>query len=280
MGHARQRRPSCFPSVLRSFYAQFGGRPFFCECFLLCSPKNTATATWYQVLVRTRCHTGTHRVSLSASSVCCCEIRRRELAWAFRPICKRVQAWPTLGESTSRVCCLSGVTTLLHLGTSPSEVIVSVSVTYLICSHRSRGTFTEQYISICISVFSVCCREMCLISIVVRTPHCGCGNPTSILGLDTMLHTCAVPSMNRSVREQSSPLGHHSSCEVTLCASRACKRPPCGAISGFYFTAASIMHNLSTSSHTTPIEFTHTEYHQVVEDPSQKTVIDLGSRIP
>ena len=74
----------------------------------------------YLVLVRTRCHTDTHRVSLSASSVCCCEIRRRELAWAFRPICKRVQAWPTLGESTSRVCCLSGVTTLL--GTYSSEV--------------------------------------------------------------------------------------------------------------------------------------------------------------
>ena len=43
--------------------------------------------------------------------------------------------------------------------------------------------------------------------------------------LQYWLQTCAVPSMNRSVREQSSPLGHHSSCEVTLCASRACKKP-------------------------------------------------------
>ena len=39
------------------------------------------------------------------------------------------------------------------------------------------------------------------------------------------------------------------------------------------------MHNLSTSSHATPIEFTHIDYH-LVEDPSQKTVVDLGSRIP
>ena len=97
--------------------------------------------------------------------------------------------------------------------------------------------------------------------------------------LQYWLQTCAVPSMNRSVREQSSPLGHHSSCEVTLCASRACKRPPCGAISGLCFTATSIMHNLSTSLHATPIEFTHIGYH-VVEDPCQKTVVDLGSRIP
>ena len=68
--------------------------------------------------------------------------------------------------------------------------------------------------------------------------------------------------------------------EVTLCASRACKRPPCGATSGFYFTATSIMHNLSTSSHATPIEFTHIDYH-LVQDPSQKskTVVGLGSRI-
>ena len=27
-------------------------------------------------------------------------------------------------------------------------------------------------------------RRSCLISIVVSTPHCGCGNPSSILGLD------------------------------------------------------------------------------------------------
>ena len=39
------------------------------------------------------------------------------------------------------------------------------------------------------------------------------------------------------------------------------------------------MHNLSTSSHATPIEFTHTDYH-LVNDPSQQTVVDLGSRIP
>ena len=65
----------------------------------------------------------------------------------------------------------------------------------------------------------------------------------------------------------------------TLCASRACKRPPCGANSGFYFTATSIVLNLSTSSHATPIEFTHIDYH-LSEDPSQKTVVDLGSRIP
>ena len=39
------------------------------------------------------------------------------------------------------------------------------------------------------------------------------------------------------------------------------------------------MHNLSTSSHATPIEFTHIDYH-LVEDPSQKIVVDLGSRIP
>ena len=39
------------------------------------------------------------------------------------------------------------------------------------------------------------------------------------------------------------------------------------------------MHNLSTSSHATPIEFTHIDYN-LVQDPSQKTVTDLGSRIP
>ena len=39
------------------------------------------------------------------------------------------------------------------------------------------------------------------------------------------------------------------------------------------------MHNLSTSSHATPIEFTHIDYH-LGEDPSQTTVVDLGSRIP
>ena len=39
------------------------------------------------------------------------------------------------------------------------------------------------------------------------------------------------------------------------------------------------MHNLSTSSHATPIEFTHKDYH-LGEDPSQKTAVDLGSRIP
>ena len=138
MGHARKRRPSSLSSVLRSFYAYFGGRRFFCECFLLCSPKIL------QLLpgTRTRCHTDTHRVSLSASSVCCCEIRRRELAWAFRPICRRIHAWPTLGESTSRVCCLSGVTT------NHSRYIFS------------GDTFTEQYLSICIYVFSVCCCEI------------------------------------------------------------------------------------------------------------------------
>ena len=40
-----------------------------------------------------------------------------------------------------------------------------------------------------------------------------------------------------------------------------------------------IMHKLATSSHATPIEFTHIDYH-LVEDPSQKTVVDLGCRIP
>ena len=39
------------------------------------------------------------------------------------------------------------------------------------------------------------------------------------------------------------------------------------------------MHNLSTSSHATLIKFTHIDYH-LVQDPSQKTVVDLGSRIP
>ena len=37
--------------------------------------------------------------------------------------------------------------------------------------------------------------------------------------------------------------------------------------------------NLSPPSHTTPIEFTLIDYH-LVEDPSQKTVVNLGSRIP
>ena len=39
------------------------------------------------------------------------------------------------------------------------------------------------------------------------------------------------------------------------------------------------MHNVSTSAHATPIEFTHKDYH-LVQDPSQKTVVDLGSPIP
>ena len=39
------------------------------------------------------------------------------------------------------------------------------------------------------------------------------------------------------------------------------------------------MHNLSTSSHDTLIEFTHIDYH-LGEHPSQKSVVDLGSRIP
>ena len=39
------------------------------------------------------------------------------------------------------------------------------------------------------------------------------------------------------------------------------------------------MHNLPTSSHATPTEFTHIDYH-LGEDPSQTTVVDLGSRIP
>ena len=39
------------------------------------------------------------------------------------------------------------------------------------------------------------------------------------------------------------------------------------------------MDNLSTSSHATPIEFTHIDYH-LDEDPSQKFDADLGSRIP
>ena len=51
------------------------------------------------------------------------------------------------------------------------------------------------------------------------------------------------------------------------------------ANSGFYFPATSIMHNLSTSSNATPIEFIHIDYHPG-EDPSWKTVVNLGSRIP
>ena len=39
------------------------------------------------------------------------------------------------------------------------------------------------------------------------------------------------------------------------------------------------MHNLSTSSHATPIEFTHKDYH-LGEDPSQNFVVDLCSRVP
>ena len=39
------------------------------------------------------------------------------------------------------------------------------------------------------------------------------------------------------------------------------------------------MHNLSTSSHATTIEFTYTDYH-LGEGPSQKIVVDLDSRIP
>ena len=39
------------------------------------------------------------------------------------------------------------------------------------------------------------------------------------------------------------------------------------------------MHNISTSAHATPIEFTHVDYH-LGEDPSQAFVVDLGSRIP
>ena len=39
-----------------------------------------------------------------------------------------------------------------------------------------------------------------LISIVVSTPHCGCGNPSSILGLDTMLRKASVARVNRRLR--------------------------------------------------------------------------------
>ena len=49
------------------------------------------------------------------------------------------------------------------------------------------------------------------------------------------------------------------------------------------FPVSTLLHRLCTTSqrhHThTPIEFTHIGYH-LVEDPSQKTVVDLGSRIP
>ena len=47
----------------------------------------------------------------------------------------------------------------------------------------------------------------------------------------------------------------------------------------FYFTATSIVHNLATSSHATPIELTYIDDH-LVQDPRQKTVVDLASRIP
>ena len=89
-----------------------------------------------------------------------------------------------------------------------------------------------------------------------------------------MLQTCAVLWMNRHIRYQYSPLGHYLKRVVTLCVSGACKRPPCTANSGFYFTATSIMHNLSTSSHTMPVEFTHLDYH-LGKDPSQKSVVNL-----
>ena len=36
---------------------------------------------------------------------------------------------------------------------------------------------------------------------------------------------------------------------------------------------------LNVITRSTPIEFTHIDYH-LGEDPSQKTVVDLGSRIP
>ena len=39
------------------------------------------------------------------------------------------------------------------------------------------------------------------------------------------------------------------------------------------------MHNLSTPSHATLIEFTYIDYH-LGEDPGQRTVVNLGSRIP
>ena len=39
------------------------------------------------------------------------------------------------------------------------------------------------------------------------------------------------------------------------------------------------MHNLSKSSHASSIEFTRIDYH-LAEDLSQKTVVDLASRIP
>ena len=38
------------------------------------------------------------------------------------------------------------------------------------------------------------------------------------------------------------------------------------------------MHNLPTSSHATPIEFTHIDY-QLGEDSSETFVVNLGSRI-
>ena len=37
----------------------------------------------------------------------------------------------------------------------------------------------------------------CLISLVVSTPHCGCGNPSSILGLDTMLPTVRLVNIDQ-----------------------------------------------------------------------------------
>ena len=36
--------------------------------------------------------------------------------------------------------------------------------------------------------------------IVVSTPHCGCGNPSSILGLDTMLRKASVARVDRRLR--------------------------------------------------------------------------------
>ena len=36
--------------------------------------------------------------------------------------------------------------------------------------------------------------------VVVSTPHCGCGNPTSILGLDTMLRKASEARVNRRRR--------------------------------------------------------------------------------
>ena len=38
------------------------------------------------------------------------------------------------------------------------------------------------------------------INIVVSTPHCVCGNPSSILGLDTMLRKASAASVDRRLR--------------------------------------------------------------------------------